>query len=234
MVAMHEEHVGFGEDLADIQVPVLGSDDRDAELDLPRVNEFVDPPHRLIMELHRYVGTLLGELPQDRRKVVIGDGRQTGERQRVLFGVAAFAKAVICLGEECKVAPNLGKQRLPFFGQQDVTRAADQQLHAEIGLDFPDAMTERGLRQVEIVRRAVETAQLCDSDERFQPKVIRPHKLFRTYPSRCQPYHAAVSLPMSATLSSVKQLCDPPRRFPYAPFRTAKPKEKDYGSEASR
>ena len=118
MVAMDQKHVRFGEDFTDVQIPVLGADDRDPELDLARLDQFVDAPHRLVMELYGDIGTFLAELPQDRRKVVIGDGRQAGERQAILLGVAAFAQAVIGLGQKCKVAPHLGQERLSFLGQQ--------------------------------------------------------------------------------------------------------------------
>ena len=155
MIAMDQKHIRFGKDLADVQIPVFGSDDRNPELDLPRLHQLVNPAHWLIMELHGDIGPLLAKLPQDRRKIVIGDGWQAGERQAVLLGVAAFAQTIIRLGKMRKISAHLWKQRLSLLCQQNVARAADQQLHAKIGLDFSDAVTERGLRQIEIVPRAV-------------------------------------------------------------------------------
>ncbi len=175
VVPTHEDHIRLSEDLADIQIPMPGADDRNAELDLPRLHKLVNPPKGLIVELYGDARTFRGELTQDGWQVVIGDGRQTGECQPLLLGLAVATASVIGFRKMGEVALHLRQQRLSLLGEQHVASAADHKLHAEIRLDLADAMTERRLRQIEIRRRAVETAELRDGDERLQPQIIRPH-----------------------------------------------------------
>ena len=69
----------------------------------------------------------------------------------------------------------LGQQRQPRRRQRHLARRAGQQRDAQLLLEFPDAVAERGLGDAQMRRRAMEAAALGDGQKGLEAEEIDTH-----------------------------------------------------------
>ena len=80
-------------------------------------------------------------------------------------GVFELGQRLLRLGQEVDAGPR----------QRHLARRPREQLQPEVLLKLAHAMTDRGLRQIEMRRCALEAAAFGDADERLQPEKVDAH-----------------------------------------------------------
>ncbi|OIQ75191.1 hypothetical protein GALL_431400 [mine drainage metagenome] len=141
----------------------------EADIDAP-CQQLVDlHPRRLLAQLQFDLGPAAAEVAQQPRHR-FGERHRAGEAQRQA-AAGAGAGAARQLGGALQLLEQrarLRQQRGAGCGQLHAGASAQQQRHAEAGLERLDALRQRRLRQVQARRGAAEMAFVGDRDEGLQ------------------------------------------------------------------
>jgi hypothetical protein len=100
------------------------------------------------------------------------DDGHGGARDRELQAADQLARSSGHFGERRQRLSHGGAGALhqapPLVGQRDAARVANQERHAELLLELPHRLADRGRGDAELARRAAEAAQAGDGKEHLQ------------------------------------------------------------------
>jgi hypothetical protein len=116
------------------------------------------------------------ECPQDRRQIVDGKDRQTGDVETLAALGALLLEVVEGLLELGQRAARLRQEIDAGARQRHLARRAREQLEPEVLLELAHAVADRRLRQVEMRRRPLEAAALGNAEKGLEAEKIDAHQ----------------------------------------------------------
>jgi hypothetical protein len=159
----------------DVEVPAVGRDHAQPELDLARLDQLGDGAGRRLEDAHLDAGMGLVEPAQDRRQVMHRERRQAGDVEAVAALGALLLQFVERLLELGDGLLRLGQEVDAGARERDLAGGAGEQLDPELLLELAHAVADRGLRQVEVRGGTLEAAALRDAQEGLQAEEIDAH-----------------------------------------------------------